>query len=505
MKCSKCGNELKKGDLFCTKCGKKVEQGVKENKTEEALKSDVKQKLKKWKIIILIIIILIIIVVVGIVILRQTNCIDNNENSQEVANIIDTDKTINKEILTVVSKESVNSKEDFTNLCTKYGEYIEIPNSIYKENQNCFVVSIKIDGYKLDEIYAELSNNEQVLKVEKGFINPEEIELYTGYRTLIQQLLNDEDERNGLGISYAMVDINSDGINELILAHGKSKANAITEFYTYRDNNDAVKLGDGAYGVLYKGKDANRLKLIYTETGGNQIVWSVFYDGNKFELAEDTTDAKTENLGEKIELHEAEQLDIYNSFNTNQSSQTFTTNNTNNDSISNSNNGSENYNSNTQIKYTDAKLSKKIIDSIFVTVTGKFEGAPQYTIYRHGEYYEPANDEEYYKLGNRDEYHIYPEDAYKTGNIFFTVYFDTWVNANQFNEYQNNKKDYDMDQTTAMGYKVKITNNTTGESKNIKMTDVAGNSSDTFEQAGNSYTLVISDKFGNSKTLNFNK
>ena len=52
MVCSKCGNELKKGDLFCTKCGKKVEQGVKENKTEEALKSDVKQKLKKWKIII---------------------------------------------------------------------------------------------------------------------------------------------------------------------------------------------------------------------------------------------------------------------------------------------------------------------------------------------------------------------------------------------------------------------------------------------------------------------
>ena len=210
MKCINCGKKLKKDDLFCTKCGKKVEQGVKENKTEELLKSDVKQKLKKWKIIIPIIIILIIIAVVGVVIFNNMLNKESKKNSQEFANIIDTDKTINKEILTVVSKESVNSKEDFTNLCTKYGEYIEIPNSIYKENQNCFVVSIKIDGYKLDEIYAELSNNEQVLKVEKGFINPEEIELYTGYRTLIQQLLNDEDERNGLGISYAMVDINSD-------------------------------------------------------------------------------------------------------------------------------------------------------------------------------------------------------------------------------------------------------------------------------------------------------
>ena len=68
------------------------------------------EKLKKWKIIIPIIIILIIIAVVGVVIFNNMLNKESKKNSQEFANIIDTDKTINKEILTVVSKESVISR-----------------------------------------------------------------------------------------------------------------------------------------------------------------------------------------------------------------------------------------------------------------------------------------------------------------------------------------------------------------------------------------------------------
>lgn len=505
MKCSKCGNELNKGDLFCTKCGKKVEQDVKENNTETFSNNNEnsKKKFKKWKIVVPVAIILLILIILGIFLFKK-NSNEDSKNAQEVSNNINTNQFINEDILTVISKEKVNTERGFINLCTQYGEYIEIPSSIYKENHNCFVVSIRVDVSKIDEVYEELSNNEQVLKVEKGFINPKEIELYTGYEQLIYQLLNNEEERNGFGIYYAMVDINNDGINELALVHGKSRAEAITEFYTYQNNLEVVKIGESVEGGIYKVNNENKLKLVYTGTGGSQIIFDISYNNNIFKIDENTANTDTNNLEEKIEFDNAEEIyGYYIDFESNNNDNLTSTNDIN---VSNNTTtlNEETTNIPKETKYTDKELSKKIIDSIFVTVMKKAEGVPQYTLYRRGEYYEPATNEEYFKLGNSDEYHIYPENAYKIDNIFFTVYFDTWVDANRFNEYQANKKNYDMDQTTAMGYKVTVTNNTTGESKDIKMTDIAGNSTDTFEKAGNSYTLVISDKFGNSKTLNFN-
>ena len=114
MKCSKCGNKLSKDDLFCTKCGKKVEQEVKEEKIEKALNGNgkEKQKSKKWKIIVPILIILIIITVVGIFIFKKSADNVNEENLQEVSNIIDTDQAINEDILTVVLLIYVRNMEN---------------------------------------------------------------------------------------------------------------------------------------------------------------------------------------------------------------------------------------------------------------------------------------------------------------------------------------------------------------------------------------------------------
>ncbi len=509
MFCTKCGNEIKEGDLFCTKCGNKIEENKNitdkaNNATENIInnKEDRKSKSKKWKIIVPILTILTILIIVGIILYINFNK-ENKDTSQEMINSEESNEIITQDVLTVISKEKANTYRGFINLCTQYGESIEIPSSLYKENHYCFVVSIRVEPSKIDEIYEELSNNEQVLKVEKGFINPKEIELYTGYEMLVYDLLNDEEERNGFGIYYAMVDINNDGINELALAHGKSEEEATTEFYTYQDDMNAIKIDEVVLGELYKVNNENKLRLLYEGASGDLSVFDISYNNNNFEIKLNTSNTDVTNLGEKIELDNAEETYSYYIGTEDNKSNEILTNNINNE-LKNEQSRTVT-NAQTETKYTDKELSKQIIDSIFVTVTGRYEGAPQYTLYRRGEYYEPAKNEEYHKLGNRDDYHIYPENAYKTGNIFFTIYFDTWVNATQFNEYQANKKNYDMDQTTAMGYKVTVTNNTTGESKDIKMTDIAGNSSDTFEQAGNSYTLVINDKFGNSKTLNFNK
>ena len=503
MFCTKCGNKIKEGDLFCAKCGKKVEQAVEKNKIEISLNNNdnKKPKIKKWKIVVPILIIFIILIFLAIMLFNNVTNKGNTKNLQGVINNEVTNQINTEGVLTVVAKENTYTYRDFINLCSGYGEYIEIPSLLYKENHNCFIVSIKVDISKKDKIYEELINNEQVLKVEKGFINPKEVELYAGYEMLIYELLNDEKERNGFGIYYAMVDINNDGTNELALTHGKSRADAITEFYTYHDEK-AVKLGEGVQGDLYKNNE-NKLKIVYNGNGGSKIFFDVSYDGNNFEIKENTYSIDTTNLGEKIELDNAEETYSYYIGTEDNKSNGVSTNNINNE-LKNEQSNTVTY-TQTETKYTDKELSKQIMDSIFVTVTGGYEGAPQYTLYKDGKYYEPVADEEYYKRGNRGDYYIYPVNAYKTGNIFFTIYFTNWVNATRFSEYQENKKDYDMDQTTAMGYKVVITNNTTGETKNIEMTDVTGNSSDTFVQVGNSYTLVISDKFGNIKTLSFNK
>ena len=132
MVCSKCGNELKKGDLFCTKCGKKVEQGVKENKTEEALKSNVKQELKKWKIIIPIIIILIIIVIVGVVIFNNLLNKESIKNSQEVTN----NETLREKVIRTYSLNKVGllKGENITN--EEYNQNNDLISYKYLDNNN---------------------------------------------------------------------------------------------------------------------------------------------------------------------------------------------------------------------------------------------------------------------------------------------------------------------------------------------------------------------------------
>ena len=89
MKCSKCGNELKEDDLFCTKCGKKVELQVEENKKEKTLNNnkDKKQSQKKWKKIVPILIIVLIIIAIGIFWFKR----NDNESLQGNTSVTNTD------------------------------------------------------------------------------------------------------------------------------------------------------------------------------------------------------------------------------------------------------------------------------------------------------------------------------------------------------------------------------------------------------------------------------
>lgn len=325
MFCSKCGTKIEAGNLFCTKCGNKVEQNEQQDveqknlNDETSMKKDKQTKIKKLKIVNIIIILFIIFILVGIFLynkiineeksknLQNTSNITNNNSINEVSNNAE-ENQVADDILTVVSKEFVNTFRGFVNVCSEYGEVVET-SGYYDKSPNSYIISIRVDKSKIDEVYNELSNNEQVLKVMKGYFDSKKLELYKGYEELINQLLNNEEEKNGFGISYGVVDINNDGIDELVLVHGKSRADAVTEFYTYQNNSETVKLGEAAQGELYKVSDRNELKLVYTGTGGSQIVWDISYDNDDFKINKNTLlDENAENLGEKIELHNAENM-----------------------------------------------------------------------------------------------------------------------------------------------------------------------------------------------------
>lgn len=129
MKCSKCGNELKEDDLFCTKCGKKVEQEVKEEKTEKSLNNNAKekQKSKKWKVLVPILIILIIIA--GILVFKKVN----NESSQSNANVINTDE---EKVITTYERNNVGLLKGENITDEEYNQNNDLISYKYLDNDN---------------------------------------------------------------------------------------------------------------------------------------------------------------------------------------------------------------------------------------------------------------------------------------------------------------------------------------------------------------------------------
>ena len=184
MKCSKCGNELNKEDLFCTKCGKKVELQVEENKKEKTLNNnrDKKQSQKKWKKIVTILIIVLIIIAIGIFVFEKIND-GNSRRAQELINNENTQKIIEDEeniiyadnILTVISNEDSETSRGFWNFCSEYGEIVtDYKNYGYKGNDHIFLNYIRVDKEKIESVFNELSNNQRVMKVFKGYyIDPQ--------------------------------------------------------------------------------------------------------------------------------------------------------------------------------------------------------------------------------------------------------------------------------------------------------------------------------------------
>lgn len=454
MFCTKCGEKIEEDNLFCTKCGTKV--GEETNDKQEHQVKNFKNKKTRNILLIILVVILITVVLIFVGSKVSENKVEETEKEKVEENV--KNSTIDEHYFNVLEdKEKI-----------KYEiENEEIAELTISEILSKSELSQYLTG-KIDYCLLDIDNdkdNEMYLQIE---LEQEPFIIVLNY-----------EEENIYGFAFPVRGITSLKKDGTYIGSGGSETYGVNKMSFDKDKLIEISIASRdreTYIINDKKTTENEFNKFMEEFNKKEDIQLVEYRGR--------TD-NSNDLNNEKEIIESVENDYKTQYNENQTSTTTTIQNNN--------------------KLTDAELSKQKMDSIFVTVNKKQEGSTQYTLYRNGRYYEPSTTEEYQKLDGKPGYYLYESDAYKSGNIFFTIYFDTWVDGTEFKDYKNNKKEYDMDQTVAMGYKVSITNNTTGENKNVKMTDIAGNMSETFYEKGNSFTLVISDKFGNNKTLNFNK
>ena len=305
MKCRKCGNELKDRDLFCGKCGNRIIL-KKENG------SDNNKKKKKNKIILIIITISILIFGITISML----CFKNNNVENEVIAIIKNlnDGTGNygdwNNELRIVKVLEVK-KIDYNLLKKEEKENINKNTSAYmmnlKENTYGEIKIVVIDGIVtansiLGEKYEEMWNSniftkdkiniEQINKAINGSESTSNINqidknysLYQEYLATIQSYQEKNKEENGAITSYALTDINKDGIQELIILHGTSNADYEYVFYTYQ-NNQIIKLGaTSGNSDLYEMYQDKYLKQVRVSMG-HETVSNIKIENNKIIVKE---------------------------------------------------------------------------------------------------------------------------------------------------------------------------------------------------------------------------
>lgn len=262
MKCSKCGNELNKGDLFCTKCGKKVELQVEENKKEKTLNSnkDKKQSQKKWKKIVPILIIVLIIIAIGIFLFKR----NDNESLQGNISVTNTDE------------EKVVETYEYNKVGLLKGKNIIDE----KYNQNNDLVSYKyLDNDKIEQemkFNYEYDSSNRITKIS------EESGAYVSINYIEDKIVSIENYFPGLLMKYSFLDFDNE----------YPKILKLTDF----PNSDGSLNFSGC--ILFEEKELNGKKYVLTiETDENDNVIS-----KKINLKEDLSSENIFDILETVPL-----------------------------------------------------------------------------------------------------------------------------------------------------------------------------------------------------------
>ena len=203
MYCPKCGYKNEENAVFCIKCGARIEEKRDERKIVE-------------------------------------KCHDKSNDFQDKGNLIEK-KSLNDRLKPLIRiKEIVVAVVPIVliimALTGKFDNFFhEISNGAYG----------KADNYKVTAIDANSENDvNQEIKQENSNFDMSEYKLY-------EAVLMNAFDAYGTGNEYAVCDIDSDGIIELIVSHGTCDADWINDVYTL-DGGEVIYIGGfNNYSALY--------------------------------------------------------------------------------------------------------------------------------------------------------------------------------------------------------------------------------------------------------------
>lgn len=342
MFCTKCGEEIEKGNLFCTKCGAKVKEEI-NKKQEYQIK---KSKNKKTKIIIIGIMIAIIIAIALIFIVFKASENKVAETKKEEVEESVKNSTIEEHYFNVL-EEKEKIKYEIENQ-----EIAELTiNEILSKRELSQYLTGKIDYCLLD--IDNDKENEMYLQIE---LEQEPFIIVLNY-----------EEENIYGFAFPVRGIASLKKDGTYIGSGGLETYSVNNMSFDKDKLIEISIAsrDGETYIINDKKTTEKeFNKFMEEFNNKENIQLVEYR----ERTENSNDLNNEEITESIEN------DYKTQYNENKNPTTTTTQNNK--------------------KYTDAELSKQVIDSIFVTVSSKSEGSEQYILYRHGKYYEPVTFEE---------------------------------------------------------------------------------------------------------------
>lgn len=176
-----------------------------------------------------------------------------------------TERTYNDDILYISLTEGINSELN-SSLMEKY---------LSKEND-----------VKNDTTISQ-SNEEHITST------TEYSSIYQGYLQIIEdyeKLMENKNRLSDINVGnlgeYALVDIDNNGTDELIIFSGTCNADYEYVFYTFKDNK-VILLGSntGANSNLYKITSKNYIKQYYM-SGQSEIIWNIKCNNDKIALEE---------------------------------------------------------------------------------------------------------------------------------------------------------------------------------------------------------------------------
>lgn len=240
--CTNCGEKNKGNASFCVKCGKKLKISKSVIKSSKSSSDNNSNEIKGYNVKTVALTVLICFLFIGCVVIGRkllSNTAATAGSYKEVQEDLSESKT-SEEVEAIVERHESAPQTDNEDSSQKDISDNTMINADSIEGENSINTMGLIDSY--DEL---IEQYRQVMSI--PYIDEQLESLKIEYPSLNFNLIQDA-IINQVGLGYALVDINQDGINELLI--------------NYMYNEQSVSEGDYYFSALYTRKNGQAIPLI---------------------------------------------------------------------------------------------------------------------------------------------------------------------------------------------------------------------------------------------------